>query len=639
MILRRIIAGWSEERGAIAPFAAIVMVTMIGVLALVTDFGLGFAERRDLQAATDAAALAAVSSQDALANNRVPDLRGVAESFLDHNGFDADDITDFGTGTYCADEAMASNQRFRRGDISFCPGDRRAEDNDVAPMPNAVRVETGITAPLFLSRVLAPGRDNYPISASATAARIDEAAFQAGTGIADLNGGIANALLSGLLGGSIELTVGQYDGLLHTEVKALPFLDALATNLSLTAGTYDQLLLAEVGVGDVIQAAIDVLDRQEEVTGLTAEALAGLVKLQGDLTGNPEIALGDLIDLGVWKRQPIGGPAAATALDAGLNLLQILTFSAQLANGNHAIEIPMSGLDLGPVLSVKLEATVIEPPQKPFFTFGPVGSEVHTAQVRLKLMVKLLDLNGLLGQGIQLPIYIEVGYGDAWLDDISCGPNPATDAVVTVGATSGVATIYIGKVSDNAMKNFDHPPTVEPASLINLGIGNLLGLLDLTGKAAVQIGSSARTPLTFTQPEPGADETAEQEPPDDRGVIGPVGNGGERARAISKDMFTNLGSKLYDKLELKATVVKLLGVGLIQIDLKQGACVYLLGIPLACVGNPNGTDRNAVLGLLQGVLGLLDNVLDPLLQALGLQVGYIDVNVTGVRCGVPSLVN
>lgn len=636
MILRRIIAGWSEERGAIAPFAAIVMVTMIGMLALVTDFGLGFAERRDLQAATDAAALAAVSGQDALANNRVSDLQDIAESFLEHNGFDADDITSAVAvaGTYCADEAMAPSARFRL-EVKLCPGDRRSEnEEEFVPTPNAVRVETGITAPLFLSRVLAPGRDNYPISASATAARIDEAAFQAGTGIADLNGGIADALLSALLGDGIELTVGQYDGLLHTEVKALPFLDALATNLNLTLGTYDQLLQADVGVGDVVQAAIDVLNQQGQVTGLTAYALAGLVQLQGQLTGNPEIALGDLIDLGVWKRQPIGGPAATTALDAGLNLFQILTFSAQLANGNHAIEIPTSGLDLDPLFSLMLEATVIEPPQKPFFTFGPVGSEVHTAQIRLKLRISALD--GV----VNIPIYIEVGEGDARLADISCGPNPAQDAVVTVDARSGLAAIYVGEVAEDAMRNFTRPAAVAEAPIADVSVvgGGILRVASVMAKATVPMGSSAWTPLTFIQPEPGAEATAEQDPPDTSGVIGPVGNGGERARAVSQGMAENLGTALLEDLSLKVTLLQVLTLPVLVIDLKQNACVTILGLIPVCVGQ-GGSTGSALASLVGGVLGLLDNVLDPLLQALGLQVGYIDVNVTGVRCGVPSLVN
>jgi uncharacterized membrane protein len=630
MILRRIVAGWSEERGAIAPFAAIVMVTMIGVLALVTDFGLGFAERRDLQAATDAAALAAVSSQDALANNRVPDLQGIAESFLAYNGFEADDITSLAlaTGTYCADASMGSGARFRQ-QVALCPGEMR--DASYAA-PNAVRVETGITAPLLLSRVLAPGRDNYPISASATAARIDEAAFQAGTGIADLNGGIANALLSGLLGGSIQLTVGQYDGLLHTEVKALPFLDALATNLNLTVGTYDQLLQTEVGVGDVVQAAIDVLNQQRQVANVTAAALAGLVQLQGQLTGNPDVALGDLIDLGVWKRQPIGGPAADTALDAGLNLFQLLSFTAQIANGNHAVEIPRAVINVPLLLSVSLEATAIEPPQKPFFTYGPVGAEVHTAQVRLQLLIKVLD-TGILGGGVRLPIYIEIAPGEATLTSIMCGVEPVRDARVEVSAFPGVASVYVGTVAPDVMRNFTRKPTVQKADIIDVSLLGVLQLLSLKGKAEIEIPERGEDIepqlLTFYQPLSG--QVAKHEPPTTEGIIGPVSGDGQRARAVSEDLVGGLGQSLYDGLDLELTLL----LGLVKIDLKQGNCGGLLG--LTCWGN--GTQRTSLLSALAALLGAVDPLVDGLLQALGLQVGYIDVNVTGVRCGVPSLVN
>jgi uncharacterized membrane protein len=625
---------WTSERGAIAPFAAIILVVALGAAALSTDVGAWFAERRNLQAATDAAALGAVSDTSLLAAQNKPAIVAAATDFLTRNDSDygASTIRQADLGVYCAyakkPDGTLPKPRFQTT-IGRCDGDIRPASYAV---PNAVRLQTATGTPTFLSRVLNPTQASLTINTSATAARIDEAAFQAGTGVADLNGGIANALLQALLGGSVQLTLAQYDGLLHTDVKALPFLDALAANLSLTAGTYDGLLQTNARVGDILQAAIQVLNQQGQVTGVQLEALNALLALQGQITAANPLRLGDLIDLGIWKPQPVGSPDAASALDVGLNLYQLLTFSAQLANGNNAVAIPGLGLDLGPVLSIKLEATAIEPPQKPYFTFGPVGAEVHTAQVRLKLRLGLLNLPGLIGSGVNLPIYIEVGEGDATLADISCGPNPATDAVVTVNARSGVAAIYIGEVDNNAMKNFTKPVTVLPAALIDFKVLGLIGVLNLTGMATVPLGSGSDTPLTFTQPQPGV-TPVKQEPPDTEGVIGPVSGVGQRARAISTGMFKNLGDELYRKLDVEATLL-----GLIQLNLKQGACVYLLGIPLACFGNPNGSDRDALLGLLSGVLGLLDNLIDPLVKALGLQLGYIDVNVTGVRCGVPVLV-
>jgi len=632
--LRRIIAAWSEERGAIAPFAAIVLAVTIGLVALSTDLGSWFAKRRSLQAATDAAALAAVSDTGLLAAKNKSAIVANATDLLERNGGTVPTIGATDLGVYCAyardDDGELAKPRFST-DIALCDGDDRPASDAV---PNAVRLQTVSAASTFLSRVLNPTQASLSINTSATATRIDEAAFQAGTGLADLNGGIANALLKALLGSSVQLTLAQYDGLLKTDVKLLPFLDALATNLNLTAGTYDSLLQSNAQVGDIVQAAIQVLDQQGQLAGVQLDALNALLTLQGQITTPNDIQLGDLIDLGVWKPQPIGAPEPNSALNAGLNLYQLVTFSAQLANGKNAVAIPELGLNLGPILSISLEATAIEPPQKPYFTFGPVGAQVHTAQVRLQLMIKLLNLPSLLGKGVQLPIYIEIGEGDAKLSDISCGVNPATDAVVTVKARSGVAAIYIGKVDDNAMRNFTKPVTVEEADLIDVSLAGLANLVNIKGKAKVPLGSGAETPLTFTQPQPGVTPVS-LEPPTTEGVIGPVSGGGQRARAVSAGMGENLGKGLYDNLEITAT----LALGLVsgKVDLKSdgAVCLRLLVVPL-CVASAE--DARALLGALRGVLSVLDHLLDPLVQALGLQLGYIDVYVTGVRCGVPVLV-
>ncbi|WP_395677146.1 pilus assembly protein TadG-related protein [Inquilinus sp.] len=637
MTRHRRIGAWSSERGAIAPFAAIVLVVVLGAAALSTDVGAWYSERRGLQAATDAAALAAVSDPVLLAAGNTAAIKANATDLLTKN-------SDVGTtptikqtdlGVYCAygrdKDGNLPKPRFSTT-IARCDGDRRPAGAAVA---NAVRLQATSAAPTFLSRVMNPTQASLTINTSATAARIDEAAFQAGTGVAELNGGIANALLQALLGGNIQLTVAQYDGLLKTDIKALPFLDALATNLSLTAGTYDGLLGTRASVGQIVQAAVQVLDQQGQLADVQVQALNALLALQGQVTTPNTIKLGDLIDLGVWKPQPVGSPDPASALDVGLNLYQLLTFSAQLANGNNAVAIPGLGLNLGPVLNISLQATAIEPPQKPYFTLGPVGAQVHTAQVRLKLNLGLLNLPGLTGSGVNLPIYIEVGQGDATLSSISCGRDPATDAVVKVSATSAVAAIYIGKVDNTAMRNFTKPVTVEPADLIDVTLLGLLNVLKVSGKAKVPVGAGAPTTLTFTQPQPGPPPVA-PEPPGRTGIIGPVSGDGQRARAISTGMAANLGQALYNDLDVEVQLLS--GLLAVNVNLKEDSCVRLLGLPLVCFGKPDGSDGRALLGLLQGVLGLVDNLLDPLVQALGLQLGYIDVNVTAVRCGVPVLV-
>ena len=56
--------GHAGEQGAIAPITALLMVALFGFGALVVDVGMFQLKRRQLQQATDAAALAATCSAD-----------------------------------------------------------------------------------------------------------------------------------------------------------------------------------------------------------------------------------------------------------------------------------------------------------------------------------------------------------------------------------------------------------------------------------------------------------------------------------------------------------------------------------------------------------------------------------------------
>jgi uncharacterized membrane protein len=597
MSARRRIGIWASEQGAIAPFAAIVLVVAMGAAALSTDVGSWYAERRNMKAATDAAALAAVADQADLQTGNVVAIKATAADLLTRNDdqYNASNITSLDLGTYCADRSLSPDDRFRKS-ITLCPGDTRDPKYAVA---NAARIQVAGSTPSFLSRVLSPAQGSLTLNASSIAARIDEAAFQAGTGLVSVDttqSALLNGILGGLLGTSIKLTAVQYQGLLNTNVQALGFLNALATQLNLSAGTYDGLLNTNVKVGDVLQAAITALNAPNSIASVALGAL------KASIVGNPTLQLGDLLDLGVWRNQPVGGSTPPTALDAGLNLYQLVSLALQVANGKNAISIPSIKVGLPGILSLEVTSTVIEPPQSPPFAFGPVGVSVHTAQVRLQLKLTLLDLFGLLGQGVQLPLYVEVGAGDAVLSRIDCGPQPATDAKVTIDAKSGAVRAYIGTIDFNVMKNFDKPikdTDIQPATILDL---SLLGLVRsyLQAKAEVDVGSSNYTSLVFNQ-----DQIAAKTP----------------QSVTSTGMVDNLLAGLSD-LKLGGCGLNLLGLCILPLDLNS------IGDIIANLHQ-----------ILDPVIsGLLDPIVDGLLAALGIKLGYMDVTVTGVRCGVPVLV-
>lgn len=86
-----------DERGAVAPLVAVVLIGLLGITALVIDGGVLFAARRDLQGLADGAARAGAMSLDVdtlRSNDAVkldPDAaRRAARDYLRAAGFDGE---------------------------------------------------------------------------------------------------------------------------------------------------------------------------------------------------------------------------------------------------------------------------------------------------------------------------------------------------------------------------------------------------------------------------------------------------------------------------------------------------------------------------------------------------------------------
>jgi uncharacterized membrane protein len=84
-----------EDRGAVAPLVAMMLLGLLAIVALVIDGGLLFAERRDLQASADGAARAGAMAidQDLLRESGAVRLdpaaaRMAAERYLDAAGIE-----------------------------------------------------------------------------------------------------------------------------------------------------------------------------------------------------------------------------------------------------------------------------------------------------------------------------------------------------------------------------------------------------------------------------------------------------------------------------------------------------------------------------------------------------------------------
>lgn len=587
----------SDQRGAIAPLAAVMLVALVGLGGLAVDAGVWYVKRRSLQQAVDAAAMAAVS--------HIANPTATAGDLMGRNGFSASDLVSVETGYYCADRTLAPAARFT---TTACP------TGVVTPTtPNAVRITARTAAPVILSAAVGAQAPAGGIRAQAVAARIDEAGLEVRSGLVSADLTLANATLQSMLGGSgLSLTAAQYDGLLGANVDALGLFDKLATNAGIT-GSYGSVVATSVKVTDLLQAAADTLTAQGALTDTTG-AVAGLQAIKAKVTGNPSVSMGALFDLGVWKNESVGASTSPAALKAGLNAYQLATFALQLANGSHAATIPTASLGIPGLAGATVQAVAIEPPQQAYFAFGPEGVSVHTAQVRLKLALQVLP--GL--KLVDFPLYVEVASGTATLADMDCGADPATDAWVRVRAQSGVATVYLGSVPNSVMTSFGTPTPY--TSVATTPIVDIVGVAQVKARSRVSAGSSAATDLMFyatTGAIPGGALSTTGYVARIGTATGQTASAGKSAEVVSSDVLSGVTSSLFANLG------------------DYEVCVPIFG----CSGLVPGVVTAVLNGALKPLLVGLDPLIDGLLKGLGVKLGRAEVAVTGLRCGVPVIVS
>ncbi|OWK22362.1 hypothetical protein AJ88_08750 [Mesorhizobium amorphae CCBAU 01583] len=126
-------------------------------------------------------------------------------------------------GRYSGVSSIAAGSRFEAGKLPY----------------NAIQVSLKKRGTLYFSASM---MEAPVIGTTATASAQAEAAFSIGSRLASVNGGILNALLGGLLGSNISLSVMDYNALISADIDVLSFTDQLATELKLTGVSYSDVL-------------------------------------------------------------------------------------------------------------------------------------------------------------------------------------------------------------------------------------------------------------------------------------------------------------------------------------------------------------------------------------------------------------
>ena len=546
---RRLRSLLRSEDGSVAVISAFVMTAMIGFAAIAVDVGSIHYDSRRLQGAADLAAIAAAS-------NTANATLAARSTFTDNGRWTLNSLV-VETGNYDPDPTKVLNQRFVVNQTPI----------------NAARVQARAPSPIYFARMFQ--NEDVEIAAAAIATRPAEAAFSIGSRLLSLEGGIINAILGQMLGGSVNLRVMDYRSLADVDIDLLKFMDQLAVEADIEAGTYDQVLDADLTAGKVLTAMAKTARADNKI-----DAAKALEDLAGAISSTTPVDLTRLLDIGKAANAQIG-TSTQYGLAAAVNALQMVNMLAVVSNGTHQVDVDL-GATIPGLTKTQLSLVIGEPPQgTSWITVGEKGAFVRTAQTRLKLSVEVGGTGLLAGVAIKLPIFIDVAYAEGRLSNITCGLTPAGHQV-TVATQPGILNAWIGDVTNFTAVN--DTPTVSTAVLVNA-----IGVAKITGSAHVNVGNMQPENLVFS-----ATDIANH----------------RFKTAVTHDYSQSLVSSLVGNLTLNVT---------------------LLGLP-DLLGLLTNQLKALVRTLLLPVTPVLDTVVYTTLTTLGIRLGEADVTVHGVRC-------
>lgn len=570
-ILNRRHLKYHRQRGAIGLFAALVLILAVLFTALAVDTGRLALEKRRLQSIADLSALHAAGIATC-GGSDIPNAATVAAAAQQvalANGYGGDLSAEAGGVTLGTTQTVSGVRQFATA--------ANVSDADAVRVIASSDYPTSLILPALIT-------GNTRLQATAVASKQVLAGFQLGSFLARLNTGdsVLNPLLGGMLGTSLGLDLVSYKGIAAAQVSLLNLIDAAAG-----VGTVDELLNTQLSVADFLGLLVNAVGPTSTAgVALNDMLLAGVGTL-------PNIKLADILSVSAEDPE--------SALDAKVNVFDLLNAALQLANKQHAISVPALNVNLSPIASLGMSLYVIEPPK---IAIGPPGKDsagnwrtkTETAQLRLQLDVSALDLDlGLISTAVKLSLYLDAAKANAHLKSVQCAS--ADDPVhhVVIGVQPGLVTLGIGQYSNIANGTTQPTPALEV---------NALGLT--VANVAISATTSVQNPgpedLTFD-----IAHTPIPSPPPP-----------ELTKTAGTDLATGIGNAigtLADSLNIQVNVLPALNNPLL---LLVKATVQGLLNTLSGVLAP-------ILEALLSAIGSL--VLDPLLTALGIQLGGADVTV------------
>lgn len=527
-----------DRRGGVTIIMAGSLVTLLTVTALAVDVGSLYVAKRSLQGTADAAALAAVdvpSSQTAAAQLTIASSTSKTAQ-----------VTSLTPGAYTPNAALAASARFVAN----------------ATPANAATLTLVQDVPVYFSGVFT-GRRTVRIATTATAARIDYAAFSIGTRLAAVQDGLPNALLSALTGSSVNLSLADYNSLLGTQIDLLSFSQALGTQLNLTGLSFGQILATKVTLPQALSALASVTGNPAAAAALRSIALT---------VPGTTIQLSNLINLGPYASADHAAPGTVVTVDGYSMLRETLG----LANGARQVSLNL-GLTLPGLTSTTLTLAIGQRmASSPWLAVAQDNSViVHTAQARLYLNSTVGGAATLGLLSLRLPVYVQLAEAQAKLATLSC-TGGAANQTASLDVMPSVGHISIADMDTSSLNNFGAVPTEN-----NAVIATALGAVSVTGKASVAFGGTAWQRVPFTA----ADISA------------------NTIKTVSTtDLIQGVVASLVSKLNLQASVLGLV--------IPLSPLTAIVGTALTPVAPVLDTLVNQITGLLGVHLGQADVRID-----------------------------
>ncbi len=449
------------DEGSIAMMSALFLSMILAGAGFAFDAGSLRIEKQSAQTAADIAAIVAAANMDK--------AQIAAEKSIAANKIEGIVKVTVTKGRYTPDAVLAPAARFQPNAVPI----------------NAVQVKLKKTGKQYFSQMFTS--NPMTINVAGVAATNAETTFSLGSTLVNVsNAAVPNRLLTGLLGGNVQLSVNDYQALEGADVSTYDFLNSLAAAMNVTSGTYQQLLDRAATVGDVLTAIATAASDNGDAAA--AAAVNALKAQSNDQT--LALALNNLIDLGTAANLNLG--ETSSALTASFNALELINGAAKTANAGRTVAIDLNSVVPG-LISLKLDMVLGEPPpQTPWVRVGQSEATITQAASRIRLVAEVGGSGLLAGVKLKLPIYMTLGQSRARLDALACAGGDLNNSSVTIGTQAGAAEAWIGEVTNAAFSNMAATPTVADAT-----IANVLLLVKITGKANVKLSNVHEMPLVF----------------------------------------------------------------------------------------------------------------------------------------------